>query len=254
MNDGGREKINVFGVLLDRVDYYKACQMVEKFLQSYGRKVIVTPNAEIIMAARKSKDLMEMLNKADICLPDGIGVVIASRILGKPLLERTTGFDLMIKVIKMAQKQGLSLFLLGGKPGVAQKAAVQLKLMFPGVNICGTHHGYFKEEEEHKIIDIINDNKTDILLVAMGFPKQEKFMIESKDKLEFRIAMGVGGSFDVLSGNVSRAPVFMQKAGLEWLFRLITQPWRFKRMKVLPLFLIEVVIHRLFSGKTKSKR
>jgi len=254
MKDGGRERINLFGVLLDHIDYNKACQRVDKFLQFYGRKVIVTPNAEIIMAARKNTDFMEMLNKADICLPDGIGVVIASRILGNPLIERTTGFDFMMKILKMAEKQDLSVFLLGGKPGVAQKAAAQLKVMFRGLEISGTHHGYFKNEEEDKIIEIINDNKPDILLVAMGFPKQEKFMIENKEKLNFRVAIGVGGSFDVLSGNVNRAPDFMQKAGLEWLFRLITQPWRFKRMTVLPLFLIEVILHRLFSGKIKTKR
>jgi len=254
MKDDDRERINIFGVLLDHIDYNKACQRVEQFLQYYGSKVIVTPNAEIIMNARNNKDFIKVLNKADICLPDGIGVVIASRILGKPLAERTTGFDFMMKILKMAEKQDLSVFLLGGKPGVARKAAAQLKGMFPGINIAGTHHGYFKEEDEHKIIDIINDKKPDILLVAMGYPKQEKFMIESKQKLKFRVAMGVGGSFDVLSGNVSRAPVFMQKAGLEWLFRFITQPWRFKRMTVLPLFLIEVIIHRLFSGKIKSKR
>lgn len=254
MKEDGRERINIFGVLLDHVDYEKACERVEEFLQNYGSKVIVTPNAEIIMAARKDRALLEMLNSANMCLPDGIGVVIASRIFGTPLPERTTGFDFMLKVIKMAEKQGLSLFLLGGKPGVAQKAAEQIKEMFPSINIAGTYHGYFNKDEENKIIDIINEKSPDILLVAMGFPKQEKFMIENRDRLKFRVAMGIGGSFDVLSGNVSRAPVFMQKAGLEWLYRLITQPWRFKRMTVLPLFLIEVIIQGLFSGKTKTKR
>ena len=253
MKVGGRERINIFGVLLDRIDYSEACRLMEDFLKSHGRKVIVTPNAEIIMAARKNKGLLEVLNKADVCLPDGIGVVIASRIFGKPLPERTTGFDFMIKTLKIAEKQGLSVFLLGGKPGVAQKAAAKIKAMLPGLEIAGSHHGYFKAEEEDKIINIINDKEPDILLVAMGFPKQEKFMIVHRDKLKFRVAMGVGGSFDVLSGNVSRAPVFMQKAGLEWLFRLITQPWRFKRMMVLPLFLIEVVIHRLFSNKVRLR-
>ena len=252
MKDDGRERINIFGVLLDRVDYNKACERVEQFLQYSGSNVIVTPNAEMIMAACKNTDFMEMLNTADMCLPDGIGVVIASRILGDPLPERTTGFDFMMKLINMAEKQGLSLFLLGGKPGVAQKAADKIKAMFPGVNIAGTHHGYFKNEGEYNILNIINDKSPDILLVAMGFPKQEKFMIKNKNKLKFRVAIGVGGSFDVLSGDVSRAPVFMQRAGLEWLYRLITQPWRFKRMTVLPLFLIKAIIHRLFSGKIKS--
>jgi len=254
MTDRGRERINIFGVLIDRIDYNEACRRVEKFLQTYGRKVIVTPNAEIIMAARKDINLAEMLNRADICLPDGVGVVIASRIFGNPLAERTTGFDFMLKILKMAEKQSLSVFLLGGKPDVAEKAAAKIKEMFPRIRIAGTHHGYFNEKEENKIIDIINDKEPDIVLVAMGFPKQEKFMIENRDKLKFRVSMGVGGSFDVLSGNVSRAPIIMQKAGLEWLHRLITQPWRFKRMMVLPLFLIEVIKHRLLPDKSKIYR
>ncbi|MFY9413266.1 MAG: WecB/TagA/CpsF family glycosyltransferase [Tepidanaerobacteraceae bacterium] len=253
MKVGGRERIDILGVLLDRIDYHEACTRVENYLKSHDRKVIVTPNAEIIMAARNNRDMMEVLNDADICLPDGIGVVIASRIFGKPLQERTTGFDFMIKILKLAEIQGLSVFLLGGKVGVPEQAAAKIRELFPGLEIAGTHHGYFEDEEKDEIIDIINDKEPDILLVAMGFPKQEKFMIENKDKLKFRVAMGVGGSFDVLSGNVSRAPVFMQKAGLEWLFRLITQPWRFKRMMVLPLFLIEVVIHRLFSNKVRLR-
>ncbi|HHV17832.1 MAG TPA: WecB/TagA/CpsF family glycosyltransferase [Thermoanaerobacterales bacterium] len=242
-----RERVNIFGILLDRVDYSKACQRVETFLKSYGNRIIVTPNAEIIMAARKAPELKAVLNEADICLPDGIGVVIASRILGKPLTERTTGFDFMMKVLEMADKKELSLFLLGGKPGVAEKAGKKIKMMFPGINIAGFHHGYFKDEQE--IVYQINDKKPDIIVVAMGCPKQEMFMIRNKDKLKFRVAMGVGGSLDVISDTVRRAPVFMQKAGLEWLYRLLTQPSRFKRMSVLPLFLIEIIAYRLFPKK-----
>ena len=251
MKDGSRERINIFGVLLDRIDYEQACRTIEAFLESGGSKVIVTPNAEIIMAARKNPELMEMLNSADLCLPGGIGVVIASRIFGKPLAERTTGFDLMMKVLGIAENRSLSVFLLGGKADVADKAAARIKEMFPGLKIAGTHHGYFNKDEEDKIIDVINDRNPDILLVAMGFPKQEVFMLENREKLKFCVSMGVGGSFDVLSGNVRRAPVIMQKAGLEWLYRLITQPWRFKRMMVLPLFLLEVIKHRLFYNKSQ---
>ena len=163
-----RERVNIFGILLDRVDYSKACQRVETFLKSYGNRIIVTPNAEIIMAARKAPELKAVLNEADICLPDGIGVVIASRILGKPLTERTTGFDFMMKVLEMADKKELSLFLLGGKPGVAEKAGKKIKMMFPGINIAGFHHGYFKDDQE--IVYQINDKKPDIIVVAMLFP------------------------------------------------------------------------------------
>jgi N-acetylglucosaminyldiphosphoundecaprenol N-acetyl-beta-D-mannosaminyltransferase len=248
MKVDNRERLKILGVLLDRVGYDEACQRVKTFLKSHGNRIVVTPNAEIIMAARKAPALKAALNEADICLPDGIGVVIASGILGKPLAERTTGFDFMMKVLHMADDKELSLFLLGGKPKVAQKAGEKIKIMFPGIQIAGSHHGYFNEDDEQGIIDIINDKTPDIILVAMGCPKQEIFMINNKNKLKFRVAMGVGGSLDVLSGTVRRAPVFMQKAGLEWLYRLFTQPSRFKRMSVLPLFLLEVIAHKIFAG------
>lgn len=247
-----RNRINIFGVQLDYVDYAKACDRVKTFLQAHDNKIIVTPNAEIIMAARKDPELKAVLNAADICLPDGIGVVIASGILGKPLAERTTGFDFMMKVMEMTSEEGLSLFLLGGKPGVAESAGDKIKAMFPGIQIAGAHHGYFKKDDEQKVIDMINDKKPDILLVAMGCPRQEIFMMHNRDKLKFRVAMGVGGSLDVLSGTVHRAPVFMQKAGLEWLYRLVTQPSRLKRMSVLPLFIIEILAHRLFTGNKRT--
>ncbi|NLU11082.1 MAG: WecB/TagA/CpsF family glycosyltransferase [Tepidanaerobacter acetatoxydans] len=252
MNAEDRERINVLDVLLDCVDYEDACHRVAAFLNSYSNKVIVTPNAEIIMAAQKDHELKAVLNAADICLPDGIGVVIASKILGKPLAERTTGFDFMMKVLGMADKESLRLFLLGGKPGIAEKAGEKIKSMFQNIQIVGSYHGYFNEDDTQKVISIINNSKPDILLVAMGCPRQEMFMLHNKDKLKFRVAMGVGGSFDVLSGNVNRAPVFMQKAGLEWLYRLLTQPTRIKRISVLPLFLLKVTACRLTKNKEVS--
>ena len=135
-----RDRINILGVLLDYVDYDEASHRVNSFLQTFNNRIIVTPNAEIIMTARKNRKLKAALNAADMCLPDGIGVVIASKIMGKPLVERTTGFDFMIKVLAMADKKGLNLFLLGGKPGIAQKAGEKIKAMFPNIhcrNIMG---------------------------------------------------------------------------------------------------------------------
>ncbi|ADL08440.1 WecB/TagA/CpsF family glycosyltransferase [Thermosediminibacter oceani] len=238
------DEIDIMGILLDRVDYYKASQRIMEFLESPGAKIVVTPNAEIIMAAQKNKKLKDAVNSADLSLPDGIGVVLASRLLGRPLEQRTTGFDLMMELLKMAADRKLSIFLLGGKPGVAEDAAKNIKKKFPGIRVAGTHHGYFDESGEEKVVGIINEASPDILFVAMGAPKQEIFMAKNRDKLRCRVAMGVGGSLDVLSGKVRRAPVFMQRAGLEWLYRLITQPSRFRRMSVLPLFLFNVIFRR----------
>ncbi|WP_213951307.1 WecB/TagA/CpsF family glycosyltransferase [Tepidanaerobacter syntrophicus] len=248
MNAETRERINILGVLLDQTDYQKAYRQAERFLDSSGNKVIVTPNAEIIMAAQKNPELRAALNSADLCLPDGIGVVIASKILGKPLAERTTGFDFMMKLLELANKKSLSLFLLGGKPEVAEKAGEKICSMFPNVEIVGCHDGYFGENEEIEVVNLINHTKPDILLVAMGCPKQEIFMIKNKNKMQFKIAMGVGGSFDVLSGNVQRAPQFVQNIGLEWLYRLIMQPSRLKRVGALPAFLVKVISHRTINN------
>jgi len=248
MNAETRERMNILGVLLDQTDYQKAYRQAERFLDSSGNKVIVTPNAEIIMAAQKNPELRAALNSADLCLPDGIGVVIASKILGKPLAERTTGFDFMMKLLELANKKSLSLFLLGGKPEVAEKAGEKICSMFPNVEIVGCHDGYFGGNEEIEVVNLINHTKPDILLVAMGCPKQEIFMIKNKNKMQFKIAMGVGGSFDVLSGNVQRAPQFVQNIGLEWLYRLIMQPSRLKRVGALPAFLVKVISHRTINN------
>lgn len=248
MNAETRERINILGVLLDQTDYKKALRQAEQFLDSLSNKVIVTPNAEIITAAQKNQELMAALNKADLCLPDGVGVVIASKILGKPLTERTTGFDFMMKLLELANQRSLSLFLLGGKPEVAEKAGEKIGSMFPNVKIVGCHHGYFSKNEEEVIVDSINHAKPDILLVAMGCPKQEIFMIKNKNQMQFKIAMGVGGSFDVLSGNVQRAPRLVQNIGFEWLYRLIMQPSRLKRVGALPAFLVKVISSRIINN------
>jgi N-acetylglucosaminyldiphosphoundecaprenol N-acetyl-beta-D-mannosaminyltransferase len=249
MTSPSTQKIKIMGILLDRVDYDRALQKIERFLETGGPGVIVTPNAEIIMAARKNEKLKEAVNGADLCFPDGIGVVLAARIIGKSLYGRTAGFDLMTQMLDMAARRNLSVFLLGGKPGVAEEAAGNIKVKFPGIKIAGTHHGYFDENEEGEIIDMINKSGAHILLVAMGAPRQEIFMMKNRNRLHCNIAMGVGGSLDVLAGRVRRAPVFMQKAGLEWFYRLVTQPRRIKRMSVLPIFILEVILYKLRQNK-----
>jgi len=238
------KKINILGIWLDMVDLNKAVDIAKDFIISEGAKAIVTPNAEIIMAAQKNEKLREALNAADLSFPDGIGVVIASKYLGTPLSERTAGFDLMMEIIRIAHKMGLSIFLLGGKPGVADEAARNIQRKFPGIKIAGTNHGYFSEDEEKIIIENINKSKPDVLLVAMGAPKQELFIIRYKNVMKTKIAMGVGGSLDVLSGRVKRAPVLLQKAGLEWFYRLVTQPSRIRRMGALPMFIFKVILSK----------
>lgn len=240
LNDS--DKVEILNIFLDKVDYDDALDRVRDFLKAKETKIIVTPNAEIIMDAQKDSNYREIINSADMVLPDGIGVVLAAKILGNPLKTRTTGFDMMIKILQEANKNHNSIYLLGGKPGVADKAADKIKTKLSSIDIVGTSHGYFSEVEEENIVEKINKASPDFLFVAMGAPKQEFFMAKHKTRLGCKVAMGVGGSLDVISGNVKRAPVFMQKAGLEWLYRLIKQPSRIKRIGALPKFLIKVLI------------
>ncbi len=236
------DKIDILGITLDKVDYEMALGKVEYFLKTEGNKTIVTPNAEIIMQAQSNQKLKNAINNSDMCFPDGIGVVIASKIIGNPLKGRTAGFDLMVKILQKVNQNGMSIYLLGGKPNVAEIAAKKISVMYPKIHISGTHDGYFAQSEEENVVDEINKSGADVVFVAMGAPKQEIFMANQRQNINCKLMMGVGGSLDVISGNTRRAPVFMQKVGLEWLYRLILEPTRIKRMSALPLFLIKVIL------------
>ncbi len=242
------DKIKILGVYLNNISYDEAIETIKLYIKSKSTGIVVTPNAEIIMRAQAAEDLKRAINTADISFPDGIGVVIASKILKTPLSDRTAGYDLLMKMLQLAQDEKLSVFLLGGIQGVAHEAANIISQRYPNIQIFGAEHGYFDESDEEQLIDDINKKAPDILIVGMGAPKQELFMSKYRPVLKCGVAIGVGGSLDVISGRVRRAPVFMQKAGLEWLYRLIKQPARIKRMGVLPLFLLKVI----FSGEVKK--
>ncbi|WP_427340376.1 WecB/TagA/CpsF family glycosyltransferase [Caloranaerobacter sp. DY30410] len=247
-----KDTIKIMGIRIDKVTLDSAVDKVYEFVKSNKTNVIYTPNTEIVMAARKDDELKALLNEGDLVIPDGIGLVYASRIKKKPLKERVTGYDLSIKIIEMANKEGLSLFLLGGKQGVALKACENIKEKYSNVKIAGFHHGYFKgthigykeHKEEMEVIKKINDAKPDILFVGFGAPRQEKWIHENKDKLNCKVIIGNGGTLDILAGNVKRAPKIFQTLGLEWLYRLLKEPWRYKRQMVLPLFAILVLFSR----------
>ncbi|WP_242851755.1 WecB/TagA/CpsF family glycosyltransferase [Caloranaerobacter sp. TR13] len=247
-----KDTIKIMGIRIDKVTLDSAIDKVHEFVKSNKTNVIYTPNTEIVMAARKDEELKALLNDGDLVIPDGIGLVYASRIKKKPLKERVTGYDLSIKIIEMANKEGLSLFLLGGKQGVALKACENIKQRYNNVKIAGFHHGYFKgthigykaHKEENEVIKKINDAKPDILFVGFGAPRQERWIHENKDKLNCKVIIGNGGTLDILAGNVKRAPRIFQTLGLEWLYRLLKEPSRYKRQMVLPLFAMLVLFSK----------
>lgn len=232
-----REKKEIVGVNISDVNMDEAADILAEYLAGDRCSMVFTPNSEILVEAVKDREFEDVLNKGHLVVPDGIGVVIASRFYGTPFRERVAGFDLMMRLMEIADKRGSSIYLLGGKEGVAEEAAIKLTERFGGIRIAGTRNGYFGTESEENIIDDINSSNADILLAALGAPKQEKFIYKHRERLKVRIAMGIGGSLDVLSGRAKRAPEFFRKAGLEWLYRLIMDPRRIIRMMRLPKFI-----------------
>lgn len=238
------KKVNILGAMVQKLTMEEAADIAMSFFSSEGGKVIYTPNSEIILYAskKKNKEFMPKLNSADLMIADGIGVVYGAKMLRNPLPERVAGFDLLKTIFPRMAKEGNSVYLLGSKPGVADKAAENLREEYPGLVVVGTHDGYFKDDSE--VIEDINLKKPDLLLVCLGFPKQENWIYENREKLQVKAMIGAGGCLDVFSGTVERAPEFYCKHGLEWFYRLKKEPWRFMRMTALPVFALKV----LFTG------
>lgn len=243
------EKINILGIEVDRVSMSSAMERFAAMMETPGCSQIVTPNSEILVNAAKDEALARLIAEADLVIPDGIGLVYASKILGKPLTERVTGIDFAETAIGWAAQHGHSVYFLGSKPdagmgdgkSVALLAAEKKKEQFPQLIVAGVRDGYFKQEDEEALVAEINASGADFLCVALGSPKQEYFISKYKEKLSVRAAIGIGGSLDVWAGVLARAPEFYRKHGLEWLYRFVQEPSRYKRMAALPLFMIKVI-------------
>lgn len=238
------DSIKIYGINIHDTTLDESTQEVEKYLRGDKLRTICTPNTEIVMAAKNDSKLKSIINEADLIIPDGIGLIYASKIKKKPLKERVTGFDLSIRLLEIGNQNGYSIYLLGGKDGVAKAAGENIKRDYPNIVVVGTHNGYFDSKEELKLIDEINSKKPDIIFVGLGFPKQDIWINENKDRIHGKVIIGHGGVMDILAGNVKRAPEIFQRLGLEWLYRLIQNPSRIKRQLVLPKFMLEVIFKR----------
>ncbi len=238
------KRLEILGVGVDRVTAKEALQRIADFIAENktngATHQIVTANAEIIYQASQNDKMRQVINNAQMVTADGSGVVWASKQLGDPLAERVTGIDLVNSICQASAKDGWKLYILGSAPGVADTAADNIRAKYPGCNIIGTHHGYFDAEQEQNILAELRELKPDVLFVALGAPKQEYWIADHIQQLGIPVAMGIGGSMDVLSGNVKRAPKWMQKMSLEWLYRFLIQPSRYKRMLALPKFMLAV--------------
>lgn len=233
-------KVNILGVDVDAVTMAEAVEKVENLIDAKKSSIVATANAEMLMMATHDEDLKKILNSADLVVPDGAGTVWAAHHLGFEMPERVAGFDLVQELMKIAPSKGRKFFLFGSAPGVADKAKLKAEELYPEIKIVGTRNGYFSAEDEPEIISQIKNSRADVLLAALGVPKQEKWLAAHKDELKIPVSIGVGGTFDVMAGNVKRAPLWMQKAKLEWLFRAMLQPSRAGRLTALPKFVLKV--------------
>ena len=232
-------RVDVLGVAFDSVTMDEAVERALELLERDGPHLIATPNPEIVQRANKDPEFADILARTDLVVPDGVGVIYAAKILGRPLKTRVPGIDLASALMGRMAGTGKRLFLLGAEPGVAQQAAANLQAAYPGLVVCGVHDGYFKEDEP--VVRAIREARADVVFVCLGAPKQEKWAAAHGGEAGARLYIGLGGALDVFAGKVERAPERMQKMGLEWLYRLVKQPSRIGRMARLPLFLVSAV-------------
>ena len=235
-----RNTVDILGVHVDKITAAEAVDRAEALLHADGLSAIYTPNPEIVMAGYNNPAFLEILNRADLCTADGIGVVYASRMLKDPVPERVAGFDLTCSLLARVAKTGEGVFLFGAKPGVAERAKENLETTYPGLQIVGCRNGYFTDADDDAIVEQINQSGAKLLLVCLGAPKQEMWNDSHRDKLKVSLCMGVGGSLDVFAGEAKRAPQFFIKCNLEWLYRLLKQPSRIGRFAALPKFILTV--------------
>ena len=232
-------KTNVLGVQYDNVTMAEALDTARALLQRPEASYCVTPNAEMAYEALHDESFRAILNEASLVLPDGAGVVLGAKILRTPLKEKVAGIDFAANLLGVLEETGGRLYLLGGKPGIAEQAAENMKKTHPKLCICGTADGYFKDEAP--VIARINEARADVVFVCLGAPKQELWMQRNAPRLRVGLMAGLGGSLDVFAGNVKRAPKLFQKLGLEWFYRLIKEPKRIGRMMKLPKFLFAAI-------------
>ncbi len=242
-------KSDVLGVKIDNVDMKNAVSRVLAYTKDKGCRMVFTPNAEMVMAAAKNPSLMDVLNSSDMTVPDGAGVVLGARLLRMPVKEKVAGIDLIKSVFSTGEK--LSVFLYGSAPGVAEKASENITKTYTNITVCGTEHGYRETNYSTDLVKKINSLEPDIILVALGVPAQEMWISKNSKNLLAGVAIGCGGTLDVLSGNVKRAPDWMIKLSLEWLYRLVKQPKRFGRMMQIPLFLL-LCLKKRITGSLKA--
>ena len=241
----GHRHLSILGVRVDAVTAAEALDIIEQIVREGRPQQVVTVNPEFVMAAQANQAFRRVLNAAALALPDGIGLVWAARILGQRLPERVAGSDLVPRLAERAARRGWKLFLLGAAPGVAEQAAARLVARCPGLTVAGTYAGSPAAAEEEDIVARVRAVRPGVLFVAYGAPAQELWIARNLERLGVPLCMGVGGALDFIAGVRRRAPRWVQRLGLEWLYRLLQEPWRWRRQLALPRFAFAILMERL---------
>ena len=235
------DRIDVLGVPVDCVDMELAMEHVARILEGDRPNAVIAVNPEKVIAAQSNPRLLTALREAGLVIPDGIGIVLAARLLHRRRLRRVPGSELMPTICAYASRMNYPVFLFGASAEVNGLASKELRRRYPGIDIAGAEHGYLPNEEMPRLVERINASGAKILFLALGSPRQEDWMLEHLPALNVRLCQGVGGTFDVLSGKVNRAPPVFLKLNLEWLYRLLTNPRRLTRQTALPRFFFQTI-------------
>lgn len=234
-------KVSIFGVPFSKMDMQATVKYLTSSIAQRQVTQVVTANPIMVMTALESPEYMAMMNRAELIVPDGVGIVWAANYVGNPVTERVPGFDLLHELMRVGELKSWKVYLLGTAPETLSVTYEKLQHQYPGIQFVGHRDGYFGETEDAQVIAEIREAAPDILFVARSANNQEPWIDRYKNQLSVPIMMGVGGSFDVIAGKVKRAPTLFQKLRLEWFYRLLQEPWRYKRMLVLPKFAVKVM-------------
>jgi N-acetylglucosaminyldiphosphoundecaprenol N-acetyl-beta-D-mannosaminyltransferase len=230
--------VNILGIEFSKLNLKETVDLIDSKISKDSNRIfhLITVNPEIAVQIQEDQELKKISLAADLITPDGVGIVWTSRLKGNPVPERVTGYDLLLETLKSGNQKEWSFYLFGSDEEVNRKASEYIIKNYPNVKIAGRHNGYFKKEEDSKIIESIRSSKPDILIVALGSPLADKWIYSHKNELNAKVVFGVGGSLDVITGKVKRTPEIWKKLNLEWLHRRITQPSRKERQKKLKVF------------------
>ncbi|MBA2132646.1 WecB/TagA/CpsF family glycosyltransferase [Capillibacterium thermochitinicola] len=246
---GARVRVEVLGFPVDPLPLGTVVDRLSSALATGERLRVVTLNPEMVMAALNHPELGKAIHGAGLVVPDGIGIVWALRRQGWRRQRRVTGVDLVETLLAREQPRRRRLFLLGGEPGVGERAAAKIEQRWPGIAVAGVHHGFFAPEENAKVVGLINQARADLLLVGMGVPRQEVWLHQYWSALQVAVGIGVGGLLDLWAGRSKRAPVLLRNLGLEWAYRVWREPARWRRITVLPAFIRMVRAEQLNNKK-----